>query len=96
MAANDLTHLFSTLHTADRHPSKPDPAMLHAAMAHTGASASQTVMIGDTVYDMHMARNAGCRAIGVKWGYHGEAELIEAGAAAIAASMDELERLLDE
>ncbi len=96
LAANDLTHLFSTLHTADRHPSKPDPAMLEAAMADVGAAPGQTIMIGDTVYDMHMARNAGCRAIGVKWGYHGAGELTKAGAFAIASSMAELEQLLDE
>lgn len=95
LAANDLTHLFSTLHTADRHPSKPDPSMILAAMDDAGATPAQTVMIGDTVYDMHMAKTAGCRAIGVGWGYHTSAELIEAGAIGVAQDMAELEALLD-
>ncbi len=95
LAANDLTHLFSTLHTADRHPSKPDPSMIDAAMADVGASAANTVMIGDTVYDIHMAKAAGCRAIGVDWGYHASAELSEAGAIGVARSMAELETLLE-
>ena len=71
---------FVTLQTADRHPSKPHPSMIETAMADAGASAAQTVMIGDTSYDMEMARAAGTRAVGVAWGYHPPEELIEAGA----------------
>lgn len=75
-----LTDLFTTLQTADTHPSKPHPAMLLAAMAEAGADAHRTVMIGDTTYDIGMARDAGARAIGVAWGYHSVAELEAAGA----------------
>ena len=39
-------------------------------MAEAGATPETTVMIGDTSYDMVMARNAGVRAVGVGWGYH--------------------------
>lgn len=85
---------FVSLQTADRHPSKPDPAMLHAAMLDASADASTTVMIGDTTYDMEMAANAGVRAIGVGWGYHDPAELTAAGASGVADDMDSLERML--
>ncbi|NTZ42273.1 HAD-IA family hydrolase [Altererythrobacter sp. SALINAS58] len=85
---------FVSLQTADRHPSKPDPAMLHAAMLDASVDASTTVMIGDTTYDMEMAANAGVRAIGVGWGYHDSAELTEAGASGVAGDMDSLERIL--
>lgn len=85
---------FVSLQTADRHPSKPDPAMLHAAMADAGVDASTTAMIGDTTYDMEMAANAGVRAIGVSWGYHEPAELRAAGAVDVAHDMPMLERLL--
>jgi phosphoglycolate phosphatase len=44
-------------------------------------------MIGDTAYDMEMARNAGIRAFGVDWGYHDPAELFDAGAEAVATTM---------
>ena len=37
-------------------------------------------MIGDTTFDMIMARSAGTAAIGVSWGVHESNELIEAGA----------------
>ena len=89
-----LTGHFVTLQTADRHPSKPDPAMIEACLDATGAERAHTVMIGDTAYDMAMAVNAGVRAIGVDWGYHHPAELIAAGAEAIAGSVDELALLL--
>ena len=84
LATHGIAAQFVTLQTADRHPSKPHPAMLEAAMAAVGASPSETAMIGDTSYDVAMARAAGVRAIGVAWGYHPPAELVGAGAHAIA------------
>ena len=62
LAHHDIARHFVTLQTADRHPSKPHPAMLHAAMAEAGAEAQATVMIGDTSFDMAMATAAGVRA----------------------------------
>ena len=89
-----IAGLFSTLQTSDYHPSKPDPAMLIAAMAETGAAPEHTVMIGDTAYDMDMARSAGVRAIGVGWGYHAPEELYAGGADDVADDPDHLEELL--
>lgn len=86
---------FVTLQTADRHPSKPHPAMLHAAMAEAGAVAEETVMIGDTSFDMAMARTAGTRAIGVEWGYHPPHELTAAGADRLCADAALLPALLE-
>lgn len=91
-----LTGLFVTLQTADRHPSKPHPSMVYQAMADAGADGDSTVMIGDTVYDIHMGKAAGAKTIGVSWGYHPIDELREAGADGIAESMDDLTRLLGE
>lgn len=88
--------LFVTMQTADRHPSKPHPSMVYQALADAGVKAQQAVVIGDTVYDIHMGRAAGTRTIGVNWGYHPVEELREAGADAIAESMDELAALLGE
>ena len=86
--------LFVTLQTADRHPSKPHPSMVYQALADTGADAANSVVIGDTVYDIHMGKAAGTKTIGVNWGYHPVEELRGAGADAIAESIDELEALL--
>ncbi len=79
-----LTRRFVTLQTADRHPSKPHPSMIEQAMADAGASPGTTLMIGDTSYDMAMAKAAGVTAIGVAWGYHEAKELEAAGADYIA------------
>jgi phosphoglycolate phosphatase len=95
LAHHGLTDHFVTLQTADRHPSKPHPSMLHAALAEAGVGAADSVIIGDTVFDMAMGGNAGVRAIGVDWGYHDAAELIEAGAIAVALDTAELRRLID-
>jgi phosphoglycolate phosphatase len=84
LAGHGLTGRFTTLQTADRHPSKPHPSMIAAALAEADADPGASVMIGDTSYDMAMARAAGVRAIGVAWGYHEPDELIAAGADAVA------------
>ena len=94
LADHGLAGLFTTLQTADRHPSKPHPAMLLAAMDARAAEPEDTVMIGDTAYDIEMALVAGTRAIGVAWGYHAPAELIAAGAEAVARAPADLLELL--
>lgn len=81
---------FITLQTADRHPSKPHPAMLMAAMRDAGTQATRSVMIGDTSFDMAMAQAAGCHAIGVDWGYHEPEDLQQAGAHHVVESMTHL------
>ncbi|MBI1182572.1 MAG: HAD-IA family hydrolase [Alphaproteobacteria bacterium] len=75
-----LEGAFVTLQTVDDAPSKPHPGMLLNAMDRTGARPEDTVMVGDTVFDMEMARNAGVHALGVAWGYHEREELTHAGA----------------
>lgn len=79
-----LSRRFVTLQTADRHPSKPHPSMVELAMAEAGTTPETTLMIGDTSFDMAMARAAGVTAIGVTWGYHEAQELLAAGADFIA------------
>ena len=94
LEAHGIKQLFVSLQTADRHPSKPHPAMLEAAMLEAGASAQDAVMIGDTTFDIDMAQAAGVRALGVAWGYHEPAELTASGAVGVADTMDELEELI--
>ena len=95
LAAHGIAPHFVTLQTADRHPSKPHPGMVEAAMRDAGAEPAGTVVIGDTTYDMAMARAAGARAIGVAWGYHHPEELRDAGAHAIAERPHDIPALLE-
>jgi phosphoglycolate phosphatase len=84
LACHGWDKRFVTLQTADRHPSKPHPSMVETAMAEAGAGPETTMMIGDTSFDIAMARAAGVSAIGVAWGYHEPAELWSAGAHHVA------------
>ncbi len=86
--------VFATVQTADDNPSKPDPGMILQAMAETGVGPDATLMVGDTSFDMAMARAAGVRAIGASWGYHPVAALLEAGAETIIDGFAALETLL--
>lgn len=75
---------FASLQTADSHPSKPHPSMVEQAIADAGAVPETTIVVGDTSFDMAMARAAGASGIGAGWGYHEPEELIRAGALAVA------------
>jgi phosphoglycolate phosphatase len=52
------------------------------------------MMIGDTSYDMLMARAAGVGAVGVGWGYHDPEELLASGADYLAGRPSDLARLV--
>ena len=95
LAHHGIAAHFVTLQTADRHPSKPHPSMLHAAMAEAGAEPHATLIVGDTRFDMAMGVAAGVRAIGVDWGYHDADELRAAGASTVIDRFDDLLTLLE-
>lgn len=86
---------FVTLQTADRHPSKPHPSMALLAMAEAGAAPETTAVIGDTRFDIAMAKAAGALAIGVAWGYHDRAELKAEGADLVAEHPADLLAMLE-
>lgn len=86
--------VFATIQTADDAPSKPHPAMIHQAMRETGAEAQDTVMVGDSSFDMAMARAAGVLPLGVSWGFQPVEALVAAGAGHIVHSYGELDRAL--
>lgn len=91
LGLHGLDRHFVTLQTPDHNPSKPHPGMLLRAMGETGKAPDETVMIGDTVFDMDLAKAAGARAIGVTWGYHQRELLLEARADILIESYDELD-----
>jgi len=86
----DLLRHFVTFQTADVAMGKPHPDMLERAMAESGVERHVTVMIGDTTFDMEMARNAGVAGIGVNWGYHPPEALQAAGAHVVIESWEDL------
>lgn len=88
------THGFSDMfvvsRTADDCPSKPHPAMVLECCAYANIAPSQTIVIGDAVYDIEMAKAAGARGIGVSWGYGEVDALRRSGAASIADAPHEI------
>lgn len=80
LEAHELSEFFVTQQVADFHPSKPHPSMIVAALYETGVSAGDAVMVGDTTFDMEMARSAGVPFFGVDWGYHPATLLTDASA----------------
>ncbi|WP_417259838.1 HAD-IA family hydrolase [Celeribacter sp.] len=96
MADWAFSDLFVSAQSADEHPSKPNPSMVAACLADANASAAETIVVGDTTYDMEMARAARCHGLGVLWGYHGRDALMSAGAARVLDDFAELPAALDE
>ena len=60
--------------------------MVEQALAEAGAERAQSLMIGDTSYDIAMGKAAGVMPVGVAWGYHDHKDLLDAGAAVVAES----------
>jgi phosphoglycolate phosphatase len=82
---------FKTLQAADTAASKPSPEMVYNACRETGIAAKDTLVFGDSVYDMQMAVVAGATAIGVSWGYGEPDTLLKAGAIRIIDHFAEVE-----
>lgn len=89
-----LQDRFVTIQTADNAPSKPNPAMVLQALEETGVSPAETVLIGDTSFDMTMALNAKITGLGVSWGYHDTSELVRSGASKLFNEFSELQAYL--
>ena len=86
----DFGHHFHSLQTPDTNPGKPAPDMVWSANRETVTEARDTVVIGDTSFDMEMARNAGAFALGVTYGNHSEERLRQSGAHMLIHSFAEL------
>ncbi|MFC7290094.1 HAD-IA family hydrolase [Hirschia litorea] len=93
---HDLEKFFDTHWCADDGPGKPHPHMVQKNMDQLGCFAEQTVMIGDAIFDMQMARAANVHALGVSWGFGKADELAAAGAHAVVHDYNELRQSLFE
>jgi phosphoglycolate phosphatase len=89
-----LRRFFVSTQSADDAPSKPHPGMVLNALRETGVAPGAAAMVGDTTFDIAMARAAGTRAVAVSWGYHPVAALREAGAATVIDHFDALDDAL--
>ena len=70
LEATGLSDCFQTTRCADETLSKPHPEMLFQILDQLNVSPERALMIGDTEYDLQMARNAGVRSVAVSYGVH--------------------------
>jgi len=85
-----MRHLFVSSRCADEAFSKPHPQMLEDILDQTGVEAGRTLMVGDTVYDMEMARSAKVAGLAVSYGVHARERLLDCGALACLDSFPEV------
>jgi phosphoglycolate phosphatase len=85
-----MRHLFVSSRCADEAFSKPHPQMLEDILDQTGVDAGRTLMVGDTVYDMEMARSAKVAGLAVSYGVHARERLLDCGALACLDSFPEV------
>jgi phosphoglycolate phosphatase len=90
LGETDLAPLFSASRCADETFSKPHPQMLLDILDRTGVSVDRAIMVGDTVYDLEMARNAGMDSLAVSYGVHERERLLAQAPKAVVDSFDEV------
>jgi phosphoglycolate phosphatase len=90
IASHGLGALSSTTRCADDAPSKPHPKMLMDIMDELDVAGAETLMIGDTAYDLEMARNAGAAYVAVGSGVHDRQRLLEFDPLALLDSVADL------
>lgn len=89
-----LGHYFTHTRTADETVSKPHPRMLQEILAEAALPPLQAVMVGDTSFDLEMARRAGVPAVGVTHGAHGAEALLACAPLCLVDDLDELATFL--
>lgn len=90
----DLAKYFDRICGASLDTSRTDKAAVIAYLQECTGKQENTIMVGDTKFDVIGAKKHGIPTIGVSWGYGNVEDLRNAGAAAIAHSMEELYSLL--
>ena len=68
LKAHDWLDYFDITRAADETASKPDPLMLHEILQHCGVHPKRALMVGDSSFDLLMARNAGMDSVAVGYG----------------------------
>ncbi len=90
LAETGLGSFFAATRCADECASKPNPQMLEELLWECGVRSGRALMVGDTEYDMAMARAAGVPGLGVACGVHEHGRLRQAGASEVLADVSVL------
>ena len=87
--------LFEITRAASETRSKPDPLMLAEILDYTGLTADQSIMVGDSSYDLHMAQNIDMPRIAVTYGVHSVDVLAQFNPVAIVNDVATLHQILN-
>ncbi|MBN3964875.1 HAD-IA family hydrolase [Pseudomonas gregormendelii] len=68
LKAHGWEKYFDITRAADETASKPHPLMLEQILAHCDVRPEQAMMVGDSSFDLQMARNAGMASVAVSYG----------------------------
>lgn len=90
LKSNGWLDYFDITRAADETASKPDPLMLHEILAHCRVEPQRALMIGDSSFDLQMARNAGMDSVAVGCGAQSLDSLREFGPRLAIDSFPEL------
>lgn len=93
-ANTDLANYFCASRCADESRSKPHPAMVHELLEQMCVPVQDALVVGDTSFDLEMARRAGVARVGVTWGAHPRERMQAFGPRALVDSFDELFSLI--
>lgn len=74
---SELRSFFLATRSASETFSKPHPLMLEEIMHELAIEPDQTLMVGDTEYDMELAQNAGTHSLAVSYGVHSIERLLK-------------------
>jgi len=94
LASTGLGRYFDATATSDEHPSKPHPAMLDHLLERLGVEHEDAVMVGDSTFDLEMARNLRVAGVGVTHGAHDAERLRRCAPVALIDRLAELPPLL--
>ena len=96
LANNDITHCFEKIvSNSDNLAPKPEPEMVLTLLRRMGVGAGETLVVGDTTFDIEMGKRAGCRCCAVTWGNHDIETLATAGPDFYIDKFSELLTILD-
>ncbi len=78
------------------YPLKPDPTLTLEIIKGLGVEPFECAFFGDSGMDMATAKNAGCVAVGVLWGFRTKEELLESGAEYLLSNPKEISQFITE
>lgn len=95
LSKTQLGQSFHATRCADECHSKPHPQMIEELIDFCGVLPKETLMIGDTEYDLHMAHNAGADSLGVSHGAHSAEVLLACQPKEVVKDLYQVEQWLN-